>query len=539
MHQAERLRIHPFDPFAPLLAEAPPDPALPDTTQVLYLKRYLADLDAKFILEEPNYFDRDFLAEFEAYYGRNVRGYPNICRRLHFFSTHLDRARLRRAVGGGPIVCRDLQNHYLGFCVIRPIPVAPLGRTVLRWYPEPPNRPRIHEPRRTYHVHVAGLELTVDGLAWQQQDTAVSACATSAIWTMMHSSAFDTRHAIPTTADITRAAHRTASLGDRIFPSAGLTTIQIAEAIKELGLQPMIMDGDVEHSDGRVLGFTRERFASLCSSLVRSGYPVLLGGDLADEAGVGGHALCMVGVREPQHAPAPAGEFALQDRNLRYVYLHEDNIGPQVRFEAFERAVHVGGGVDPNEDDEANIIALKPSAPKQLREGEEYPDLGLGEYEFTPTELLVAVHDDVRLHFDDLQALAIEYGEYLAWAVEKGASELGVRLSGSSRIFRLADYVGDEIERQLSESPNLLAQARLGIWEKVPPMSLHIGVIRFGSGATSDQAKPDLDLLVDTTELAHNDPVFAYVAYSPLMAPVVKYLERDHELSFGVGIHSF
>lgn len=70
-------------------------------------------------------------------------------------------------------------------------------------------------------------------------------------------------------------------------------------------------------------------------------------------------------------------------------------------------------------------------------------------------------------------------------------------------------------------------------------MSLHIGVVRFGSGATSEQAKPDLDLLIDTTELAHNDPVFAYIAYSPLMEPVVQFLEEDYGLSFGVGIHAF
>ncbi|MFW5968026.1 MAG: hypothetical protein ACOCV2_10940 [Persicimonas sp.] len=539
MHQAQSLRIHPFDPDAPLLSNARPSEQLPDSTQVRYLKRYLADLGAEYVLEEPNYFDRDFLAEFEAYYGRNVRGYANICRRLHFFATDLTRDRLRRAVGGGPRVREDLQQNYLGFCVIRPIPAVPLGRTVLCWYPERiPNRPRIHEPRRTYHAHVAGLELCVDGLAWQQQDTAVSACATSAIWTMMHSSAFDTRHAVPTTADITRAAHTTASLGDRVFPSTGLTTYQIAEAVKELGLQPMMLDGDVEDESGRPMGFTKERFGSVCSSLVRSGYPVLLGGYLTDDVGADGHALCLVGVREPQHARVAAGEFALQDRNLRHVYLHEDNIGPQVRFEVVEESFSSAGSNHNATRTEDRIIVLKPSAPPQRREEEEYPELDLGSYEFTPTELLVAVHDDVRLDFDDLQSLATEYGEYLAWAVDTGVQNLDIGFSGSSRIFRLAEYVEDELERQLRDSPTLLAKARLGIWEEVPPMSLHIGVVRFGSGA-SDDARPDLDLLVDTTELAHNEPVFAHVAYRPLMEPVIAYLEEKKELNFGVGVEAF
>src|SRR5690606_20144166 len=99
-----------------------------------------------------------------------------------------------------------------GFVVIRPIPNTPLGRTVLRIYPDKtPSTPRITNPSRQYECHVAGLTLKIEGLAWQQQDQGVGGCATVALWSMLHSQAFDDRHVVPTTAEVTQIAHRSGS----------------------------------------------------------------------------------------------------------------------------------------------------------------------------------------------------------------------------------------------------------------------------------------------------------------------------------------
>src|SRR5690606_22501303 len=97
---------------------------------------------------------------------------------------------------------------YLGFVVIRPLDVAPFGRTVLAWYE---NREahsiRITPALRKYTCNVLGVRLNVDGIPWQQQDRGVSACATIALWSMFHSSAFDANHSVPTTVEITKNAH--------------------------------------------------------------------------------------------------------------------------------------------------------------------------------------------------------------------------------------------------------------------------------------------------------------------------------------------
>ncbi len=80
---------------------SPTDPLvrLGGSTQVDYVRCYLDDLGAEAVLEEPSYFDRDYLSEFAAFYSTSARGYPNRCRRLHFFSERLARSRFMRAVG--------------------------------------------------------------------------------------------------------------------------------------------------------------------------------------------------------------------------------------------------------------------------------------------------------------------------------------------------------------------------------------------------------------------------------------------------------
>src|SRR5258708_8322784 len=273
---------------------SPSDPLaqLSQTPQVAYLRGYLADLGAVSVLEEQRYFDRDYLSEFAAFYAVSSAGYSNVCRRLHFFAPPtLHRVELESCVGGQADALSNFRSRYLGFVVIRPIPQAPLGRTVLKWYPDAtPATPRVVNPSREYECNIAGLKVTVTGLAWQQQDTGVGACATVGLWSMMHSSAFDDTHAIPTTADITRSAHDKASLGARVFPSSGLTVFQVAEAIKAWGLSPLTIEGNLT-----VRGESACAKARLCaraSDFARAGYPLLVIGSLGPGEK---HAICALG----------------------------------------------------------------------------------------------------------------------------------------------------------------------------------------------------------------------------------------------------
>jgi len=480
--------------FASFDHAADPLASLQEVPQGQFLRWYLADLGAQSVLIEEKYFDRDYLSEFAAFYCTSSAGYPNVCQRLHYFSIAVDRPMFERAVADDEDALRKIQDAYLGFIVRRPIPGTPFGRTVLRWYPEQsPDLPRVIEPARFYTSHVAGLELGVRGLAWQQQDDGVGKCATIALWSMLHSSAFDDRHVVPTTAEITQTAHRAGLSAAPLFPSSGLTAAQLIASLRDSGFTPLVVAGELP--DNR---FGRERFSSSLASLIRSGYPVVVAG--ASERDGVGHAACMVGFRQAASNTPNPGMVELEDAKTEFVYIHDDNLGPAARFRI-------------ELDAKGTYVALRAVPPTGKHTGT-LPDPTKNYPRLIPKLLLAAAHQDVRITPDRLHTLGVNLGTMIV-----ATTGNGLGLSCSSRMIRLAAYVGPELGRILADRPSVLGTTRLSLWESVPPMSLHLGVIRFGAGKV-----PLLDVLYDTTDSAPNMRAFCYVAYHPEMVAAVERL---------------
>ena len=107
-------------------------------------------------------------------------------------------------------------------------------------------------------------------------------------------------------------------------------------------------------------------------------------------------------------------------------------------------------------------------------------------------------------------------------------------------MIRLADYAHKELGRILAANPAVLGRTRLALWESVPPMSLHLGVVRFGAENT-----PLLDVIYDTTDSAPNLRAFCYLAYDSEMFDAVDNCERSAFcrtsalVTLGVGIKAF
>jgi len=507
---------------------------LDESNQVNYLLCYLGDLSATTVIEEPNYFDRDYLAEFAAFYSVSSRGYKNICRRLHFFSKEIKRSQLKGAAGGSKQLLKKLNKSYLGFIIIRPIPSAPLGRTVLTWYPEQKENkhtPRVRNPCRDYKVHLAGIELTVNGLAWQQQDTGVGACATVSLWSMLHSSAFDDHHAIPTTADITRDAHSKHSFGSRVFPSKSLNFYQVCDAIKEQQLAPLIIEGDVQSEEsGNVLGFSRERFSSTCASYIRSGYPVLLSGNLIDE-GSPGHAICVVGFRSCVPQSTNPNSPSLAESWIEYIYLHDDNLGPNVRFK-------INTLVIKEDADDYEITKLSADAPEPANKQRNISCPTVDYPEFIPTQIIVAAHNDIRTDPDTLHKAGLRNATDISFILNFLAdknSQPKYGLTVSTRFTKLAAYLGEELQRRLSDEPKILSAVRLALCENVDPMSLHIGVVRI----SLDDSTPLVDIIYDTTDSDRNHPIFCYVAYSDKIPDVMDIIENAGVRQYKVCVQAY
>lgn len=167
--------------------------------QLEYVQKYVNELGCSALLVESEYVDRDYMQDHSAFYAASFANYGPFCRRVHFFARIkaneifrvLTGAAFQMANGLGQYqaACSRLsRDHYLGFAVIKPLPGSPVRRTVLQTYPAEEGGKdyiRLFKATGDYVVHVLGVELTVRGLAFQQQDQGVSACATTAIWSSL------------------------------------------------------------------------------------------------------------------------------------------------------------------------------------------------------------------------------------------------------------------------------------------------------------------------------------------------------------------
>ncbi|MBF0462664.1 MAG: hypothetical protein HQL87_14885 [Magnetococcales bacterium] len=491
---------------------------LPDTVQVRYLCHYLKDLGAVAVMEEPSYFDRDFLAQHQEFYCRSATGYSNTCRRLHFFKKRgISRDRLLQALGGDEAVHAALQEDYLGFIVLRPIHSAPLGRTVLAWYEDRQHKstPRIIKPSRENYVHIAGLRLMVFGLSWQQQDHATGTCATVGLWSVLQAKAYHPPG--PTTPDINRGARHRMSYGERTFPFRGLDLYSVMDAIHaQPGMEPFLIESDIPRPSGTdPVGFTHTNFVHLVTALIRGGFPVLLCGQAAGRH----HINCVIGFRSC--APDPTNRLQIlncQEEGIRYIYLHDDSIGPNARFQI--RNVPCPD-IPPVCEYERVELYLDPPEYSSARDAARHPKNDLWHYVFVPQFLIVAVPESLRttpatLLWSGMDRMSLLAGSYFC-LTEAIANISDPQFSFSCQFVRLTDYLGEVLEKTLMDTPEARAKLRTNLAEEMPIMSQYIGLVRIGF-RHSDllEYMPLVDILHDTTDSDQNHPVFATVCFQEI-----------------------
>src|SRR6185312_439104 len=141
----------------------------------------------------------------------------------------------------GKLSAKDLQEHYCGFIVIKPLPQTVFGRTCLKTYPAVDGR--AFPVTRAFSAHLFGITLTIrDTLPFQEQDAIVAACATSALWSVLQATAKEFQHEQLTPIEITKAATEFLPAETRMIPNRkGLSTAMMAEAIRSVRLEPVMM----------------------------------------------------------------------------------------------------------------------------------------------------------------------------------------------------------------------------------------------------------------------------------------------------------
>lgn len=253
--------------------------AISDLATVKYLHGYLyeycreRDFRAQTIVVERDYIDKDFMKEYAGYYASAYQPTEKKTTRLHFFSTEFDADQLESMLAmsveqGGELegLARRMSSGYLGFVVVRPMQRNFVGRTCLKHYPRDKNphpvafetgpqtqaalkHKRHYTVLREYHVNLFGVPLTVSSIAFQEQDSVVGVCASSAIYALLHGvkSTFDTK--LLCGLEITRMANQysgsTTQVAEaslmRALPNTGLTLGQMYQTLSEVDLTPLMV----------------------------------------------------------------------------------------------------------------------------------------------------------------------------------------------------------------------------------------------------------------------------------------------------------
>lgn len=477
--------------------------------QVQYLADYLRhpDLGATSILVEEDYTDRHYLEEYVAYYATKLVPPVTRCVRLHVFSVSVDDAQVAAwldavATADEQTLTRlqqAISDQYVGFIVVRPHASAPIGRTLLRTY-KTDGTERCYAPAMTRHdVHVLGLELTIRALPFQQQDRAVGACATTAIWTALSRvlKADGARSVTPF--EITQAATRYVAHQRAIPADQGLTEEQINAAIRAFGYEPHHLTSNSAES----------KLLRIClKCYLASGIPVLL--DVSNDDFSLRHAIVLGGYRptdptkHQEYIAHKTGDVELVTRNFIKVYAHDDRLGPYARMELAPR-------YSTSHEHLTLRFLLDPGAHEA---SESYADL---DEELVVHTAIVPLYRKLRLTAEDLIRIACELLPHIRALAPEGllTTEMFFSLGGKYLASALSLVPGSD--RRVC----LASRARF---------SRYVGVVRFFCGGAWF-----MDVVVDTTDIYRHYPrlgaVLAFVPSDDSLLPDIALICEELRLT--------
>jgi hypothetical protein len=187
---------------------------------------------AKTVIVEKEYTDSEFMSCYTRFYCHLFSDTSKRCKRLHFFSDEIQPSDLNDLDG---------RESYLGFVVVRPITVMPIGRTVLAPMTSI-DKDEFVTTQWSYKVNLSGSILSVSGAPFIQQDGRVAACASASLW--MATNYLSSKYALTTrsTIEITELATGYDFSRQRSTPGRGLTIPQMVNALSSMGYSPQLYD---------------------------------------------------------------------------------------------------------------------------------------------------------------------------------------------------------------------------------------------------------------------------------------------------------
>lgn len=312
----------------------------PQMTAVI---EHLGTLGTALLIAEQHYVDRDYLEDYGHYFSRNFHPPRSHCGRIHFFDSELDQSRFESELSSGSTKLEELlQESYLGFLVIKPLPESFLGRLCLDHRCATQSGAFVPCWKRV-EVHLLGCSLYVDSSPLQEQDGEISRCATSALWSSLHASRYLGLARVPSPFELTRSALAYAPTTSRTFPTKeGLSAAQIIDAVKSLGLESAYIEvNDPADLVDAAYAFLRGGFAPMIGVGLHK--QVLGRFEFADY-----HLVSAVGYNLGPERRWSIDSLPLRARRISRLVVHDDQRGPYTSLEfSTSKGAMVGGSSGP------------------------------------------------------------------------------------------------------------------------------------------------------------------------------------------------
>lgn len=234
------------------------------------------------VILEDQYIDRDYRDTFSHIFSKRFATPGARCQRLHFF--HRD----AEPSFSLEMSAEQLQEHYLGYAVIRPTRPNGLGRMLVSPKIALPSMDGVEASLCEEQVSLFGRKLQVRGFPFIGQDVDVTTCAQATLWMLRRYYSNRYRQYAETRPYELAQLAALHLHGDRSFPATGLSDWQMAEMLRALGFSPMI------YSKRKFANFTQ-----LLLSYLDSGVPLVLSFErpTAAHGDAAGHAVACFGFR--------------------------------------------------------------------------------------------------------------------------------------------------------------------------------------------------------------------------------------------------
>lgn len=291
--------------------------------------------DVTHLLIERRYIDRDWRAENSRYYASTFRRRPSVCHRVHFFTAPVP---ADHDLSG-------LQPHYRGYAVIRPLSIAPVGRTMIA---PPAELAAGFRVESTEIVDVLGWPMEITAMPFISQDGQYLRCAHAAMWMVLHHMHLSWGMPRRLPSDIHDATAGGVVVG-RQLPSGGLSHEQLMGGLSSLGLSPGHLQLTSTRQAATALDEPELALYPVMCRHVNSNLPPLIRSSK--------HVwLAVAYVQEPS-----SGSQAVT------LYCHDDALGPYLRVDDPWSADDVDPAATPNRrgmQDQPWSAAILPLPPK-------------------------------------------------------------------------------------------------------------------------------------------------------------------------------